>query len=115
MSADEDLDPSPTRTQESSVSPETPGSVLFVTPLWGRDGGVAAHVRESAEALARDGVDVHVLAARFDSDEHVPGVHLYHRPELLNARASVATRLGEAPAAWPEVTHIHQLDDRAIV
>jgi glycosyltransferase involved in cell wall biosynthesis len=115
MSAAEDLDPSPTPTQGSHFKPETPGSVLFVTPLWGRDGGVAAHVRESAAALARDGVDVHVLAARFDSDEHVPGVNLYHRPELLNARASVATRLGEPPAAWPEVTHIHQLDDRAIV
>lgn len=115
MSADDDLDLSPTRAQTSDVNAETPGSALFVTPLWGRDGGVAAHVRESAVALARNGVDVHVLAARFDSDDQLPGVSLYQRPELLNTRASIATRLGELPATPPEVTHIHQLDDRAIV
>ncbi len=115
MTANDNFEaPSPPR-QSASANPETPSSVLFVTPLWGRDGGVAAHVKESAGALARHGVDVHVFAARLKSSEDVPGVNVYHRPELLNTRASIERRLGEPPPVWPEVTHVHQLDDPAIV
>jgi glycosyltransferase involved in cell wall biosynthesis len=89
--------------------------VLFVTPLWGRDGGVAAHVKESAAALARGGVDVHVLAARVMADERDPGVSLHRCPEILDPRAPVEARLGGTAAVRPDVVHIHQLDDLAVV
>ncbi len=115
MAANDNFDPSSPPGQPANANPETPSSVLFVTPLWGRDGGVAAHVKKSAGALARHGVDVHVLAARLKSSEHVPGVNVHHRPDLLNTRASTERRLGELLPAWPEVTHLHQLDDPAIV
>jgi glycosyltransferase involved in cell wall biosynthesis len=92
-----------------------PGSALLVTPLWGRDGGVAAHVKESAAALARHGLEVHVLAGRAAVDERAEGVTLHHRPELLDTRAPLAERLGELWADTPDVVHIHQLDDHAIV
>ncbi len=101
--------------QPSSADGGTPSSVLFITPLWGRDGGVAAHVQESATALTRHGVEVHVLAARAESPDHAPGVNLHIRPELLDARAPVHARLGDALPLSPDVTHIHQLDDLEIV
>jgi glycosyltransferase involved in cell wall biosynthesis len=92
-----------------------PGSVLLVTGLWGRDGGVAAHVKESAAALARAGLEVRVLAARVDTDERGDGVSVEHRPQLLEARASARDRLGVVLADPPDVAHVHQLDDHAIV
>jgi len=93
-----------------------PASVLLVTPLWGRDGGVAAHVEQSAAALAREGLEVNVLAARVSSTSgQPPGVKVHRRPELLDARAPVASRLGEAVAANCELAHVHQVDDLAIV
>jgi glycosyltransferase involved in cell wall biosynthesis len=106
----------PTEGGSPSAGTATPGSVLLVTPLWGRDGGVAAHVKESARALARAGVDVHVIAARRRSgEETISGVKIHHRPELLDTRAPLELRLGEALALAPEVAHIHQVDDPAIV
>ena len=92
-----------------------PGRVLFVTPLWGRDGGVGAHVKESAAALARAGIDVHVLAARVRSDEQAPGVTVHERPQLLDGHAPVRTRLGPAIDGGAEIVHIHQLDEPALV
>jgi len=58
---------------------------------------------------------VHVLAARLKSDEHAPGVKVYSRPELLDTRAPIETRLGDTLPISPDVVHIHQLDDLAIV
>lgn len=104
-----------TEGQPASADTATPSSVLLLTPLWGRDGGVAAHVKESAAALARHGVDVQVLTARITSGEDVPGVSVHHRPQLVDSSISVAERLGEPLAGTPDVTHIHQLDDLAIV
>jgi glycosyltransferase involved in cell wall biosynthesis len=92
-----------------------PRSVLFATALWGRDGGVAAHVKESAAALARSGVEVHVLAARITTDEQADGVTLHHRPALLDTRARVDERLGDISTLAAQIAHIHQVDDRAIV
>ncbi len=92
-----------------------PRSVLLVTPLWGRDGGVAAHVKESAAALARDGVEVHVLAARINGGEQADGVRLHHRPTLLDTHIPVEERLGDISSVDAEIVHIHQVDDRAIV
>jgi len=92
-----------------------PASVLFVTPLWGRDGGVAAHVVESARALARHGVEVHVLAARVKLEQDVPGVTLHERPRLADTRAPLRERLGGPLPGEPQLAHVHQLDDRATV
>ncbi len=92
-----------------------PSSVLIGTPLWGRNGGVAAHVQASAQLLAGQGLRVTVLAARVDPGEHVPGVTVCRSPELFNTRASMDTRLGDAVSSSPDVIHLHQLDDPEIV
>lgn len=90
-------------------------SVLLVTPRWTRDGGVATHVIASAAALAARGVDVHVLAARVDPDEHVAGVTIHHAP-LLFKESDVERRLGEAARSLRvDVVHLHQLDDPDVV
>ena len=86
-------------------------SVLLVTPRWTRDGGVATHAIASAAALAARGVDVHVIAARADLDEHVAGVTVHHAP-LLFKEHDVERRLGEAAGSLDvDVVHLHQLDD----
>lgn len=91
------------------------GTAMLLTPLWGRDGGVAAHVQASAAALADRGWDVHVLAARIASDERFDGVTLHHRPALLDRGASADERLGEHASFEPTVTHLHQVDDLGVV
>jgi glycosyltransferase involved in cell wall biosynthesis len=93
----------------------TPDSVLLVTPLWGRSGGVAAHVTASATLLARHGLDVRVLTARVESGEDLQGVTVYHRPELFNARASIDAMFGQSRSFRPAVIHLHQVDDPGIV
>ncbi|MFI5003962.1 MAG: glycosyltransferase family 4 protein [Solirubrobacterales bacterium] len=93
----------------------TPATVLMGTPLWGRNGGVAAHVKASATLLAQHGLRVTVLAARVDRSERVPGVTLHHSPELFNKNASMDTRLGDALSSRPDAIHLHQLDDPEIV
>jgi glycosyltransferase involved in cell wall biosynthesis len=96
------------------MSPTT-GSVLLVTPRWTRDGGVAAHVQASAEALARQGVQVAVLAAQVDFDQAIEGVALYESGALAQEGAGLRERLGEAFALATDVVHVHQLDDPALV
>ncbi len=98
-----------------ATMPLTPTSVLLGTPLWGRNGGVAAHVTATAALLVERGVRVSVMASRIDRDEHVPGVELHHCPRLFRRDAAVDTRLAGALASSPEVVHLHQLDDPAIV
>jgi glycosyltransferase involved in cell wall biosynthesis len=88
-----------------------PRSVLIVTPVWTRDGGVAAHVKESAAALAHHGLRVLVLAARCEPDETVPGITVYQNPQLFNRRASTSARLGEVMSLRPEIVHFHQFAD----
>jgi glycosyltransferase involved in cell wall biosynthesis len=80
-----------------------------------RDGGVGAHIESSAAALADSGFDVHVLAARIESEERIAGVTVYHSPELYKAGAAMQTRFGEALAAKPAVIHLNQLDDPEVV
>jgi glycosyltransferase involved in cell wall biosynthesis len=89
-------------------------SVLLVTPRWTRDGGVAAHVMASAAALAEHGLGVSVLAARIEATT-VPGVTLFHSPELFNTEASPGARLGEAMASAPTAVHLHQYDDADVI
>ena len=103
------------RSSDLTANAITPSSVLLVTPLWSRDGGVATHVQASAAALAEHGVAVHVLAAENNCDEDVPGVNVHHSPELLHTHTSMTVRLGEAMASRPDVVHLHQVDDPEIV
>jgi glycosyltransferase involved in cell wall biosynthesis len=95
--------------------PDTVVSVMLVTPLWGRNGGVATHVQTSAEALARHGFEVHVLTAQINSGDPPPGVTLHHRPQLLERGASPQSRLGDFTSPSPSVIHIHQRDDPEMV
>jgi glycosyltransferase involved in cell wall biosynthesis len=90
-------------------------SVLLVTPRWTRDGGVATHVMASATALAERGVGVSVLAARIESDTPIPGVTLFHSPNLYDVQSAPETRLGDAASLEPTVVHLHQFDDPDIV
>jgi glycosyltransferase involved in cell wall biosynthesis len=98
---------------QAPITLMTPSSALFLTPRWIRNGGVGAHIQSSAALLARHGLHVRVLAARVEPGEQVPGVTVEHRPQLLDARASMQTRIGETAAA--DVIHLHQLDDPKMV
>ncbi len=89
----------------------TPDSVLFVTPSWTRNGGVATHAMASAAALARRGLDVHVLAERIEVAEPTPGVTLHHGAELFNRDLSPELRVGDAVTAATSVIHLHQFYD----
>lgn len=90
-------------------------SVLLVTPRWTRDGGIATHVVASATALAEHGVAVDVAAARIESERPIPGVNLWHSPELFNTVLGPAQRLGEAASVRPSVIHTHQFDDPDVI
>jgi glycosyltransferase involved in cell wall biosynthesis len=86
-----------------------PSSVLLGVPRWTRDGGVSAHVQTSAAILAQHGLDVHVLAARIESEE-VPGVTVHRCPDLFHAEVPMAARIGDALSFGPDVIHLHQVD-----
>ena len=92
-----------------------PSSVLLVAQHWGRDGGVGAHVKASAAFLARNNLDVHVLAERVEPGEETPGVTVHRSPGLLNARTPANERLGAALSSPPSVIHLHQPADRELV
>jgi glycosyltransferase involved in cell wall biosynthesis len=88
-----------------------PNSVLLVTPRWTRNGGVSAHVEASAAALAARGLEVDVLVSRVESGEAGPGVTVHRSPELFDAGAPMASRLGPLADLSPDVIHLHQVDD----
>jgi glycosyltransferase involved in cell wall biosynthesis len=90
-------------------------NILFVTPRWTRDGGVAAHVMSSAAALAERGITVDVTAARVESATETAGVTVHRAPDLFNTRLPPDLRLGETPAGDASVVHLHQFDDPAVV
>ena len=92
----------------------TPNSVLFITPRWARDGGVAAHAIASAGALAERGVRVSVIAAKADEGELMDGVEVIERPSLFGD-GSLAERVGDVAEIAPEVIHLHQVDDPVLV
>jgi glycosyltransferase involved in cell wall biosynthesis len=94
---------------------QAPRSVLMVTPLWGRNGGVAAHVETSAQLLAAQGLRVGVLAARVDASAPPNGIALYHCPALFDRHAPPDARLGDAPVFAPDVVHLHQVDDPEVL
>ncbi|HEX3434334.1 MAG TPA: glycosyltransferase family 4 protein [Solirubrobacteraceae bacterium] len=86
-------------------------SVLLVTPLWTRDGGVATHVEASAAALARAGVDVHVLAVRDEGGRSIQGVTVHPSAELFKTELAPARRVGDVLSRSYSVIHTHQFDD----
>ena len=90
-------------------------SVLMVIPRWVRDGGVAAHIAASAQALAARGTRVAVLAAKVESEFVPPGARIFHSPELFNRDAPVEERLGEALSCEPTLVHLNQLGDATVV
>lgn len=92
-----------------------PASVLFVTSRWARDGGVGAHVQESARALAAHGVRVTVLTGRIEEQNFAPDVTVIASAELHHKQADMDARVGDALTCRAEVVHIHQLDDPALV
>jgi glycosyltransferase involved in cell wall biosynthesis len=92
-----------------------PRSVLLVTPRWTRDGGVATHAIASAAALAREGLAVHVLAARVDPEDAVSNITVHHSPELFNRDASAEVRLASAMDCAPSVVHLHQFEDPGLL
>ncbi len=93
---------------------EAPRSLLIVMPRWVRDGGVGAHMMRSAAELARAGTRVEVLVARVETEERIEGVEVIHSPLLYKTEA-MEPRFGEALAREPEVIHLNQLDDPAVV
>jgi glycosyltransferase involved in cell wall biosynthesis len=90
-------------------------SVLMVVPRWVRDGGVAAHIAASAQALAERGARVSLLVARIETDFTPPGVRLFHSPQLFKSDAPMAQRIGDALSCEPSVIHLNQLGDPAVV
>jgi glycosyltransferase involved in cell wall biosynthesis len=68
----------------------------------------------SAAALAEQGIDVHAVAARIESDP-LPGVTLHHAPDLFREQFSPEQRLGEARELRPSVIHLHQFDDPQVL
>ena len=92
-----------------------PSSVLFLTPRWARDGGVGAHVQASAALLAERGARVSVLVARVESDDRPAGVTLHENTSLFDRTARADVRLGDALSDSPELVHLHQVEDSALV
>jgi glycosyltransferase involved in cell wall biosynthesis len=86
-------------------------SVLLVTPLWTRDGGVATHVEASATALVRAGVDVHALVARNEREQPLAGVTVHCAPTLFKRELAAEARVGDALARDYSVIHTHHFDD----
>jgi glycosyltransferase involved in cell wall biosynthesis len=100
-------------TKEHEIAGKT-RSILFVTPLWTRDGGVAAHVEASATALARAGIDVHVLAVRNETRQPSPGVMVHVSRDLFQSDHPPERRLGDALSRDYSVIHTHQFDDPSV-
>jgi glycosyltransferase involved in cell wall biosynthesis len=99
------------RAQRSDQLPVNVTSVLLVTPEWIRDGGVATHTMASAAVLAEHGVHVSVLAARIESTARVPGIDLFHSPQLFKTNVSPDVRLDNAMSSRPMAIHAHQFND----
>jgi glycosyltransferase involved in cell wall biosynthesis len=92
-----------------------PDSVLMITPLWTRDGGVSAHVKESAELLARHGIRVVVLVARIESRQRAQCVTVLESSDLCKTDVPMDRRLGDALSVRPAMVHMHQVDDPDVV
>ncbi len=72
---------------------------------------MATHVEASAAALAREGVDVHVLAVRDELAEAPAGVTVHPCAELFKRDLAPQRRIGDVLAREYSVIHTHQFDD----
>jgi glycosyltransferase involved in cell wall biosynthesis len=88
-----------------------PGTVLMVTPTLTRDGGVAAHVRASAAALAAQGVAVSVVATNIEQADGLEQVTLHRCARLRDPTAPLQERVGDTLSPPPDVIHLHHVDD----
>jgi glycosyltransferase involved in cell wall biosynthesis len=69
----------------------------------------------SAAALARAGVEVHVLAGRIDAEEAIPGITTHRWPNLFKLDAPPEVRIGEPLEVTADVIHMHQTEDPFLV
>lgn len=85
----------------------------LVTPLYGRDGGIAAHVAESAAALRRAGHEVTVVCARSDAGQRPDVVVM---PDLEASPQAGAAQLGVVlRERRPDVVQLHDFADPLLV
>jgi glycosyltransferase involved in cell wall biosynthesis len=99
---------------EHSVASEI-RSVLIVTRVWGRDGGIATHVSASAALLSAAGVKVDVVVAQLEPGSERHGCTVHHAPRLLDPQATPSERLGAAAELRPDFVHMHEVEDLELV
>jgi len=89
--------------------------IALVTPFFGRDGGIAVHVRESAAALRFAGHDVTIICGRAEANEDSADVIVV--PELDGAGSGMRpSSLARAVrGSEPDLVHVHDLADPRIV
>jgi glycosyltransferase involved in cell wall biosynthesis len=90
--------------------------IAIVTPHLGRDGGLAAHVLDSATALRRAGFDVSLFGGRTDSSFSWPGACTID--EVFATAHATTDSLDQARRQVaefrPHVVHVHDLADPAV-
>lgn len=72
---------------------------------------MATHVEASAAALARAGVEVHVLAVRDELGQPIEGVTVHACGDLFKRDLPPQRRVGDALSREYSVIHTHQFDD----
>lgn len=87
--------------------------ISLVTPLLGRDGGIAVHVLESALALRVAGHDVTIIAGQADIEPDQTAVIVVPRLEIGDSDASGLN--AALRTSRPDVVHIHDLADPRII
>ncbi|MEJ7787113.1 MAG: glycosyltransferase family 4 protein [Solirubrobacteraceae bacterium] len=88
--------------------------VSLVTPLAGRDGGVAIHVMESADALTAAGHQVTIVCARADAGAQLSAIEVPEIAEPGSAQAGACLERA-LRASRPDIVQIHDLADPQIV
>jgi hypothetical protein len=87
-----------------------PDSVLFVTPRWTRNGGVAAHAQGERGAL-RAAACAWGCAGRSGAIAGARPGRRFSQPALFDTNAPLEARLGEAAAFVAGAIHLHQIED----
>lgn len=89
--------------------------ISFITPLCGRDGGVAAHVDESAAALRAAGHDVTIICERTECQGDRARVLVIRGLEDTDSPTRLSSLNAALQASEPDIVHIHDLADPRIV
>ena len=90
--------------------------IALLTPLLGRDGGVAAHVGASGRALADAGHAVHVVAARAADDQSgLPADLVPAIADDVVSDADVRKVVDRVHAFEPDVIHLHDVVYPALI